>query len=59
MKHSVRHIAVWIDQREAILATFTGDHLSKEEEISSDMGQEQHHKDWSPSHVEAHKHEQA
>lgn len=57
MTQSLRHIAVWIDQREAILAVFDGGHLSKEEEIRSKIEQETHHPDWTRSHVQAYKHE--
>lgn len=57
MTHPIRRIAVWIDQREAIVAVFSGDQLRKEEEIFSDLDQEAHHKDWTRSRVQAHKHE--
>jgi len=57
MTHPLRHIAVWIDQREAILAIFDDGNLHKEEIILSDIGQEPHHSDWTRSHVQAHKHE--
>ncbi|MCB9419923.1 MAG: hypothetical protein H6667_08970 [Ardenticatenaceae bacterium] len=57
MTHSFRRIAVWIDQREAILAIFNGGNLSKEEEIRSHIEQEPHHHDWTRSHVQAYKHE--
>ena len=57
MTRSLQRIAVWIDQREAIVAMFSGDQLRKEEEIFSDLDQEAHHKRWTRSHVQAHKHE--
>ncbi|MCA9936662.1 MAG: hypothetical protein H6662_01800 [Ardenticatenaceae bacterium] len=57
MTHSLRRIAIWIDQREAIVAVFSGDRLRKEEEIFSDIDQETHHKKWTRNHIQAHKHE--
>lgn len=57
MTHSLRRVAVWIDQREAILAIFDGGKLSREEAILSQIEQEPHHPDWTRSHVQAYKHE--
>lgn len=56
VKHSLRQIAVWIDQREAIMAIFTDAHLLREEEIFSDVGPHTHGGGWSQKRIEAHRH---
>jgi hypothetical protein len=57
MTYPLRRVAVWIDQREAILAVFDGGKLRQEEAILSQIEQEPHHPDWTRSHVQAYKHE--
>lgn len=56
-KHNPRYIAIWIDHQLAIVLTFTGDNLEKEQEFSSDAGPHTHGGGWSQRRIEAHRHE--
>jgi peptide subunit release factor 1 (eRF1) len=52
-----RRVAIWIDHREAILATFVGNHIKAEGHISSDAGPHTHGGGWSQRRIEAHRYE--
>ena len=54
--HSLRQIAIWIDHREAILASFKDAHLLREQEIFSEAGPHTHGGGWSQKRIEAHRH---
>jgi peptide subunit release factor 1 (eRF1) len=55
-QHTPRRVAVWIDHRTAILATFSGDHLDKEDELPASVIPHTHGRDWSQHSFEAHRH---
>lgn len=52
-----RRVAIWIDQREAILITLEGEHVAGEEELFSEVGPHTHGGGWSQHRIEAHRHE--
>jgi len=52
-----RRVAVWLDQRIAILVAFEGECLEAEEEIVSEAGPHTHGGGWSQHRIEAHRHE--
>jgi peptide subunit release factor 1 (eRF1) len=56
-KHNPRYITIWIDHRSAIVLTFTGDDLEKEQEFLSNAGPHTHGGGWSQRRIEAHRHE--
>jgi len=42
-----RHVAIWIDHKEAILVSLAGDHLDNEENVFSGAGPHTHGGGWS------------
>jgi peptide subunit release factor 1 (eRF1) len=59
MSHELpRRVAIWIDQREAILITLEGERVAGEEELFSEVGPHTHGGGWSQRRIEAHRHEQ-
>ena len=57
VEDSPRYIAIWIDHRSAIVLTFIGDDLEKEQEFLSNAGPHTHGGGWSQRRIEAHRHE--
>jgi len=55
-QHTPRRVAIWVDHRTAILATFSGDHLDRENELHSNGDPHTHGDDWSQHQFEAHQH---
>jgi peptide subunit release factor 1 (eRF1) len=55
-QHVIRRVAIWVDHRIAILVTFTGDQLDKEDTLYSRVDPHTHGGGWSQHHIEAHRH---
>lgn len=55
-QHQVHQIAIWIDHREAILASFKDAHLMNEEELFSGVAPHTHGGGWSQQRIESHRH---
>ena len=54
-QRSVRQIAIWVDHREAIVATFTDAHLQREGELFSGVSPHTHGGGWSQQRFESHR----
>ena len=52
-----RRVAIWVDHREAIVITFTGDFVTGEEEFFSEAGPHTHGGGWTQHRIESHRHE--
>jgi peptide subunit release factor 1 (eRF1) len=52
----LHQFAIWIDHREAILASFNNAHLLHEEELFSGVAPHTHGGGWSQQRIESHRH---
>jgi stalled ribosome rescue protein Dom34 len=57
VKQTPRRLAIWVDHREASVVVIEDGRIIKREKIESRIDKEEHHPDWSRSHLQARKQE--